>query len=164
METHLRECLGAVGERLKEERLRLGMKQLEFAAAGGVGKNAQINYESGERQPDSHYLQAIAAVGVDCQYILTGVRSLNLRDVQRASRDDFLNPPKPQVTLQKDIDGGLLTSLLADVLRVAESYSGLREVTPTDIAGAVVKAYLERTGSEQSHTEAALFAAIEKRS
>ena len=36
---------------------------------------SQRNYESGERNPDSVYLAAIAAAGADVLYILTGQRS-----------------------------------------------------------------------------------------
>lgn len=58
--------------RLKEERKRLGLNQDEFAALGGVKKGAQFNYENGSRNPDSEYLVAIAAGGVDVLYLLTG--------------------------------------------------------------------------------------------
>lgn len=61
--------------RLRAERERLGFNQTDFGAIGGVKKLAQINYEKGERQPDSRYLAAIAAAGADVLYILTGQRS-----------------------------------------------------------------------------------------
>lgn len=61
------------GERLKKERLRLKSNQSDFALIGGVQKNAQINYEKGERSPDADYLQRIAAHGADVLYLLTGV-------------------------------------------------------------------------------------------
>jgi transcriptional regulator with XRE-family HTH domain len=64
------------GERLREERERLGLTQPAFAAVGGVTKMSQINYEKGDRKPDSAYLTAIAAIGADVFYILTGRRSL----------------------------------------------------------------------------------------
>lgn len=63
------------GERLKAERKRLGLKSMELAQIGNVGAVAQSNYERGKRHPDSVYLAAIAAVGVDVQYVLTGQRS-----------------------------------------------------------------------------------------
>ena len=63
------------GERLKAERKRLGLKSMELAQIGNVGAVAQSNYERGKRHPDSAYLAAIAAVGVDVQYVLTGQRS-----------------------------------------------------------------------------------------
>jgi len=62
-------------ERLKEERMRLGLNQTEFGELGGVQKDAQLKYESGKRKPDTEYLAAIAAAGADVQYILTGIRS-----------------------------------------------------------------------------------------
>lgn len=61
------------GERLRKERLRLKSNQSEFALIGGVQKNAQINYEKGERSPDADYLQRIAAHGADVLYLLTGL-------------------------------------------------------------------------------------------
>ncbi len=61
--------------RLREERERLGFSQEAFGALGGVQKRAQINYEKGERHPDSAYLAAIAAAGADVLYILTGQRA-----------------------------------------------------------------------------------------
>lgn len=63
-----------ISDRLREERKRLGLNQVELGAVGGVKKLAQINYESGERQPDAGYLAAIAAAGADVRYILTGER------------------------------------------------------------------------------------------
>lgn len=59
-------------QRLKEERRRLGLNQENFAALGGVKKDAQVNYENGSRKPDSAYLEAVAAAGVDVLYVLTG--------------------------------------------------------------------------------------------
>lgn len=64
-------------ERLKQERLRLGLNQDEFAEIGGVAKGTYFNYEAGKREPMSGFLIAIAAKGADTQYILTGKRSFN---------------------------------------------------------------------------------------
>lgn len=62
------------GERLKEERARLGFNQTELAALAGVAKTSQFNYEKGERSPDAAYLAAVAVVGVDVLYVVTGER------------------------------------------------------------------------------------------
>jgi len=51
------------GSRLREERARLGLNQDDLAAAGGVKRRAQINYEQDERSPDAEYLAGVAAVG-----------------------------------------------------------------------------------------------------
>lgn len=64
-----------IGSRLKEERERLGMNQSQFAGLGEASKRAQITYENGESTPNATYLAAIAKVGADTQYILTGIRS-----------------------------------------------------------------------------------------
>lgn len=48
------------------------MSQTAFATAGGVGRRAQVNYESGERAPDTDYLARVAEIGVDVQYVITG--------------------------------------------------------------------------------------------
>ncbi|MCP1605739.1 helix-turn-helix domain-containing protein [Pseudomonas citronellolis] len=61
-----------IGDRLKEERVRLGLSQTDLGAVGGVGKTTQINYEKGERSPDATYLSAAAQRGVDVLYVLTG--------------------------------------------------------------------------------------------
>jgi transcriptional regulator with XRE-family HTH domain len=73
------------GERLKSERLRLGLKQAEFAALGGVQKHAQFQYEKGMRRPNSDYLSAITTAGVDAHYLLTGEKASRLenKDEQR---------------------------------------------------------------------------------
>lgn len=64
-----------IGERLKEERVRLGFNQADFAAIAGVAKTSQFNYEKGERSPDAQYLAATAAIGLDVLYVVTGQRT-----------------------------------------------------------------------------------------
>lgn len=61
-------------DRLREERERLALSQQALAEKCGVTARSQRNYESGERNPDSAYLAAIAAAGADVLYILTGQR------------------------------------------------------------------------------------------
>lgn len=67
--------MNSIGERLREERDRLGFNQVAFGAIGGVQKLAQLKYEKGDRIPDAAYLEAIAKINADIQYIVTGVRS-----------------------------------------------------------------------------------------
>lgn len=63
------------GRRLKEERQRIGLSQEELAVLVGKTKGTQSRYESESLSPDSGYWAAIAAAGVDVQYVLTGRRS-----------------------------------------------------------------------------------------
>ncbi|MEG3080852.1 S24 family peptidase [Halomonas sp. 5021] len=64
-----------IGERLKEERERIGLSQTALAQIGGVGKTTQIKYEKGASSPDSAYLSAVSDEGVDIFYVLKGHRS-----------------------------------------------------------------------------------------
>ncbi|GAA5100521.1 XRE family transcriptional regulator [Wohlfahrtiimonas larvae] len=66
-----------VGLRLKEARELLNMTQKKFSELAGISPNAQVNYEKGERKPDTQYLSNIAKLGCDIQYIVTGVKSNN---------------------------------------------------------------------------------------
>lgn len=63
-----------VAERIAIERKRLGLSQAEFASKAGVSLSSQKRYEKGERAPDSSYLEAIDAIGVDRYFINFGSR------------------------------------------------------------------------------------------
>ena len=68
------ETFVGIGDRLKEERERIGLNQTDFAALAGASKNTQYNYEKGERSPDANYLAAASAAGIDVLYVVTGER------------------------------------------------------------------------------------------
>ncbi len=74
MKKHL--PINGLGSRIRVERKRLGMTQAEFAAACGVGRNAQISYESGARSPPSDYLQSAVKAGADFGFLVSGTRDL----------------------------------------------------------------------------------------
>ncbi|MBW9265193.1 MAG: helix-turn-helix domain-containing protein [Candidatus Thiodiazotropha sp. (ex. Lucinisca nassula)] len=63
------------GQRLREERKRLGLSQDALAARGGITRTAQFLYEKGERAPSIEYLAMIHTAGIDFRYILTGEHS-----------------------------------------------------------------------------------------
>lgn len=63
-----------IGQRLKEERLRLKLSQSVLGSIGGVETNAQGNYESGSRFPRADYLSRISTTGIDVAYVVTGLR------------------------------------------------------------------------------------------
>lgn len=73
-----------IGERIREERERLGLSQADFAALAGAHRKSQGNYESGDRYPDAAYLAAIAEAGADVGYIVTGKRDGPPRAVLKA--------------------------------------------------------------------------------
>ena len=84
-----------ISARLKEEREALGLSQQALADACGISARSQRNYESGERLPDAAYLAAIAALGADVLFVLTGQRSrpasasAELRPDQAALLDNY---------------------------------------------------------------------------
>lgn len=64
-----------IGERLKEERERLGMTIPVFAEVAGAKKNTVIDWQKDVSSPPAAKLAALAVAGVDVQYVITGVRS-----------------------------------------------------------------------------------------
>ena len=63
--------------RLKEERLRLGFNQTDFAALVGASKNALINWEKGVAAPNANDLATWSEHGLDITYVVTGRRSIS---------------------------------------------------------------------------------------
>jgi transcriptional regulator with XRE-family HTH domain len=61
-----------LGSRLKEERVRLGFTQPAFAEVAGAKKRTLIDWEQGTSSPTAVQLAALAGIGVDVQYVLTG--------------------------------------------------------------------------------------------
>lgn len=76
----------SIGERIAEERDRLGFNQEDFGLIGGVKKNAQFQYEKDKRSPSAEYLAGIANAGADVAYILTGVRVQPVEPVKPLNR------------------------------------------------------------------------------
>ena len=66
--------MDTISNRLKQERDRLGLSQQKMADIAGVSRQTQIRYENGERSPDGNYFEAIAKVGADIQFIMTGAK------------------------------------------------------------------------------------------
>ncbi len=84
------------GDRLIEERQRLRLTQKSLADSCGVTARSQVNYEKGDRQPDAVYLAALAAVGGDVLYVLTGERLAGtpaLTPEESALLDNFRHSP-----------------------------------------------------------------------
>ncbi|MEI0684270.1 helix-turn-helix domain-containing protein [Pseudomonas aeruginosa] len=63
-----------MGERLSDERKRLGYNQSDFSALAGITRKTLFGYESGERAPDALALAAWAKRGLDVLYVVTGQR------------------------------------------------------------------------------------------
>ncbi|GAB4186023.1 MAG: hypothetical protein Tsb002_10140 [Wenzhouxiangellaceae bacterium] len=65
------ETAAALGKRLIL--VRGANSQAEFAIRMGVHKNTLARYESGERVPDTHFLNRLAAEGVNVHWLITGM-------------------------------------------------------------------------------------------
>lgn len=84
--------------RLKAERTRLGLSQTALGQALGVTKWTIINYErTGERGTPipADLLSACSRLGMDVQYILTGVSSSNLNRVAEEAGRYRVAPKRP---------------------------------------------------------------------
>jgi DNA-binding XRE family transcriptional regulator len=94
-------------ERLKEERLRLGLLQAFVANECDVTSRTIILWEQGRPVP-ADKLAALARLGFDVQYIVTGVRSTNLNQAQ----DDVLQARIARLSdTQRDVIGLMLEEL-----------------------------------------------------
>jgi transcriptional regulator with XRE-family HTH domain len=62
-------------KRLKEERRRLKLNQLDFGSKGGISKKTQGEYERTGGPEFISYLQRLHNIGADILYIITGIRS-----------------------------------------------------------------------------------------
>lgn len=60
------------GSRIRNERVRLGYTQVEWAKSCGVSKTSQVAYEQGTYKPDVAYLSNAVALGADPLYLLAG--------------------------------------------------------------------------------------------
>jgi transcriptional regulator with XRE-family HTH domain len=80
-----------VGERLREERERLGLNQTDFGVLLGVSRGTQKNYELGASSLDLRYVTALEERGVDAAYVLTGRRSTPLGQLFSASEEELIN-------------------------------------------------------------------------
>jgi len=62
-------------ERLRQERVRLGLTQAELGRIGGVKTPTQSMYERSASSPTWDYLDAVAQAGVDISYVVFGKKS-----------------------------------------------------------------------------------------
>ena len=88
-----------IGQRLREERERLGYTQPAFAELASTTKKSQIDYEKDLTQPKAGYLASIAEAGADINYIVTGNKT-----------------ETPKRNLLEGIDGFSLVPVHEDVL------------------------------------------------
>ncbi len=87
------------------ERLRLGLSQVALGKALGVTKWTIINYErtGGRGTPiPADLLSACSRMGMDVQYIITGVSSNNLNRVAEEAGGYRTEPKRPTVLSKEE--------------------------------------------------------------
>jgi transcriptional regulator with XRE-family HTH domain len=68
------------GQRLAEERERIGRTQEQLGVLVGASKRSVIDWEGDEASPKAVYLEKMAPEGIDVLYLLTGQRSSPAQD------------------------------------------------------------------------------------
>ncbi|MDR3351757.1 MAG: helix-turn-helix domain-containing protein [Zoogloeaceae bacterium] len=71
--------------RLVEERARIGYSQNDFATKLGISREGLRLYEAGQRGISAEILARAAILGMDVQYVLTGIRSSNVSAIEQAA-------------------------------------------------------------------------------
>lgn len=102
----------SLGERVGEERRRLGKTQEELASACHTSRKTMGNIEGGKNAPGAEILSAMAQLGADVQYILTGTRSENLYKVAEEQGEYKV---KPDLARTREVDPGVLQGVIAGV-------------------------------------------------
>lgn len=64
------------GDRIRSERKNISLSQAEMAERAGITMRTQRNYETGVRIPDAAYLEALAHLGVDISFVVTGRQTI----------------------------------------------------------------------------------------
>lgn len=77
-----------IGERLREERERLGLSQPKFAAIAGTTKQTLFSWETGKTAPDGFQLAALGTEQVDVLYVLTGQRTGGVKPAPTLTADE----------------------------------------------------------------------------
>lgn len=72
--------------RLVEERTRTGYSRAAFARELAINTETLRLYEVGQSALNAEVLAKAASLGMDVQYVLTGVRSANLAEAERATQ------------------------------------------------------------------------------
>lgn len=146
-------------DRLREERVRLGFKQDEISAMCGVSRVMWGKYERDISEPTSSVLTALARVGADVNYILTGSRvqdSLDFSPIKQAA----LQAHKAATAMGRVSDKqflGIFSAMLDGVVDMAESNEkdkiNKATVTQTSNASNTVQIGGNNTGAISNDTK-----------
>lgn len=77
-------------ERLKDDRVQRGLTQDQMALAIKMSKRSYCAYEAGETSPSAKLLEALASMGSDVGYLLTGQRTGGVKPTLTADEEELL--------------------------------------------------------------------------
>lgn len=101
-----------IGDRLREERLRITMQQVDLAEACEVSRRALSTWEKGEQTPNAAALALMASHGIDVLYVVTGQRAGEAESTLAPAERELL-----QAWRQSSEQGRALLSAAVDVLK-----------------------------------------------
>ena len=102
------------GDRLRQERSRLGLSQKDFAALFGKKNMAVMRYEKGERVMWQDDLEALYVAGVDVYYLITG---------EHIQPDLLSDDAKELLKLWDSVEPSQKDTLMTLVRNFAESFT-----------------------------------------
>ena len=106
-------------ESFKKERLRLKVSQAFIAEECGVTTRTVIRWEQGNPVP-SDKLAILIGLGFDVQYIITGVRSTNLNQVQVSSEPEDDGGLDARIARLSETQQDVIKMMLDELERAAE--------------------------------------------
>lgn len=113
----------SIGERLKEERKRLGLSQTDLCERTGITRKTLFSYETGERSPNVLFLSALCDHDFDVDYILKGkqdrMRPSLVKKIRQAAESAFQMVNSTDIAITPSQFANMLTSLLdtSDVVK-----------------------------------------------
>ncbi|MFW2176626.1 MULTISPECIES: ORF6C domain-containing protein [unclassified Moraxella] len=126
-----------MGIRLVEERSRLGYSQANLAHQTGKTREQMRLYEVGKSVMSAEFLAQASQLGLDIQYIITGIESKNISDVMKAEEKE---------TITNNIQGNVSNSVFAGSGSTVHQVNTQQHITRTK---AEVKAGDEHITDEQ---------------
>lgn len=106
-----------VGERLREERERLGLNQTEFGVLLGVSRGTQKNYELGANSLDLRYVAALEEHDVDAAYVLTGRRSTPIGSLITTAEEELIKQFRSITSFDQEAIRRFLQAMADDAAR-----------------------------------------------
>lgn len=118
-----------INERLKSERKRLLMTQVEMAEKCQVTPTTYSNYELGKRKPDAKFLQNFSDAGGDVYFLFTGSRNkVLLKGYEETAMIAFHSLSTDQqlnaITYMTALGQGIIKGGLDEILKMSSSTNG----------------------------------------